>query len=213
MHHFFKNHLASSLTLLALCFSGPMGLHNAQAQGAAAGGAPAHANASGVPEKTTDGTWDGLKPNQQAILAPLENDWDYLNPESRKRWIQVANLYPKMSEQEQQRLQSRMTSWSNLSQKDRRLARENYLASLKFPADKKVEAWSAYQKLSEEQKKKLAKLEASKKKPNAVSSPTLVQHPMTQQSDIVIKPSRTPANPSAGSPEASGDNPANSNPY
>jgi len=212
MHHFFKNHLASSLTLLALCFSGPMGLANVQAQGAAAGGAPAHAKASGVPEKTADGTWDGLKPNQQAILAPLESDWDYLNPESRKRWIQVANLYPKMSEQEQQRLQSRMTSWSNLSQKDRRLARENYLASLKFPADKKVEAWSAYQKLSEEQKKKLAKLEEKKKKPNAVTSPTLIQHPVTQKSDIVIKAPRTPVNSGTNSSEASGESSSNPNP-
>jgi len=213
MPHFSKNHLASSITLLAIVFSGPLTLSHAQAQGTGAGGAPAHAKATGVPEKTADGTWDGLKPNQQAILAPLESDWDYLNPESRKRWIQVANLYPKMSEQEQQRLQSRMASWSNLSQKDRRLARENYLASLKFPADKKAEAWSAYQKLSEEQKKKLAKLEESKKKPNAVSSPTLVQHPITQKSDIVIKAPRTPANPSSGSSEASGESSSNSNPY
>ena len=211
MPHFFKNHLASSITLVAIVFSGPLALSHAQAQGAVAGGA--HAKATGVPEKIADGTWDGLKPNQQAILAPLESDWDYLNPESRKRWIQVANLYPKMSEQEQQRLQSRMASWSNLSQKDRRIARENYLASLKFPADKKAEAWSAYQKLSEEQKKKLAKLEESKKKPNAVSSPTLVQHPITQKSDIVIKAPRTPANPGSGSSEASGESSSNSNPY
>uniref|UniRef100_B1XUI5 Transmembrane protein n=1 Tax=Polynucleobacter necessarius subsp. necessarius (strain STIR1) TaxID=452638 RepID=B1XUI5_POLNS len=84
-------------------------------------------------------------------------------PDSRKKWMQVANIYPKMSAQDQDRLQSRMTSWSNLSQKEQRLARENYLASLKFPAEKKAEAWTAYQKLSDEQKKKLADLEAKKK--------------------------------------------------
>ncbi|WP_197713097.1 DUF3106 domain-containing protein [Polynucleobacter necessarius] len=73
--------------------------------------------------------------------------------------------------QDQERLQSRMTGWSNLSQKDHRIARENYLSSLKFPAEKKAEAWSAYQKLSDEQKKKLAKMEV-KKKPNAI----MLQH-------------------------------------
>ena len=79
-----------------------------------------------------------------------------------------------------------MTIWSNLSQKDRRLARENYLASLKFPAEKKAEAWSAYQKLSDEQKKKLAEKE-TKKKPNAINAPTLQQH--------VIKQDTTPPPP------------------
>ena len=212
MPHSLKNHLASSLVLLALCFLGPVGLSSAQAQSTGAAGG-AHAKATGVPEKTPDGTWDSLKPSQQAILAPLEEDWDYLTPESRKRWIQVSNLYPKMSESEQQRLQSRMKSWSNLSQKDRRIARENYLASLKFPADKKAEAWSAYQKLSEEQKKKLAKLEEGKKKPNAVSSPTLTQHPVTQKSDIVIKAPHNPPSTSTTPAESNSESSSNSNPY
>lgn len=145
-------------------------------------------------EKKPDGSWEGLKPEQQKILAPLESDWDYMLPESRKKWMQVANLYPKMSAVDQQRLQSRMTSWSNLSQKDRRLARENYLSSLKFPAEKKAEAWSAYQKLSDEQKKKLAQTETNKKKPTAVNAPTLQQHSVMQ------KPNLTPTPPASNTP-------------
>jgi hypothetical protein len=144
----------------------------------------AHGKTTGIPEKKPDGTWESLKPEQQKILAPLESDWDYMLPESRKKWMQVANLHPKMSEVDQQRLQSRMTGWSNLSQKDRRLAREKYLSSLKFPAEKKAEAWSAYQKLSDEQKKKLAQAEVNKKKPTAVSAPTLQQHPIAQKSNL-----------------------------
>ncbi len=139
----------------------------------------AHSKTSAVPPKAPDGTWDGLSDAQQKILAPLEDDWNYMSPDIRKKWIYVANIYPKMSTQDQERLQSRMASWSKLSLKDRRLARENYLASLKFPVEKKVEAWSAYQKLSAEQKKKLAEMEA-KKKPNAISAPTLQQHPIKQ---------------------------------
>ncbi|CAM3829736.1 DUF3106 domain-containing protein [Polynucleobacter antarcticus] len=161
----------------------------------------AHGKTTGIPEKKPDGTWEGLRPAQQKILAPLEEDWDYMLPDSRKKWIQVANLYPKMSEVDQQRLQSRMTSWSNLSQKNRRLARENYLSSLKFPAEKKSEAWSAYQKLSDEQKKKLAQTEASKKKPTAMNAPTLQQHSIPKKTSLTAPPTAA-SSPSAESPNA-----------
>ena len=114
-------------------------------------------------------------------------------PESRKKWVQVANLYPKMNEQDQARLQSRMVGWSSLSQKDRRVARENYLSSLKFPAEKKAEAWSAYQKLSDEEKKKLAKAEENKKKPTAASAPTLQQHPIKQKPALTLSAPESPA--------------------
>lgn len=162
--------------------------------------------AATVPEKKPDGTWESLSPRQQMILTPLEDDWDYMQPDIRKKWIQIANLYPKMSEADQQRLQSRMNSWSKLSQKDRRLARENYLSSLKFPSEKKAEAWSAYQKLSDEQKKKLADAEMKKKKPTAASAPTLQQHPIIQQSNLA------PTLPSAAPPPAAANSEANATP-
>ena len=118
-----------------------------------------------------------------------------MSPDSRKKWIQVSNIYPKMSQQDQERLQSRMASWSNLSQKDRRLARDNYLSSLKFPAEKKAEAWNAYQKLSDDQKKKLAESEA-KKKPTVVSAPTLQQHPIRQTPTLTTSTPTESAAPS-----------------
>lgn len=157
-------------------------------------GAVTQSTASGIPEKKPDGTWESLSPRQQMILTPLESDWDYMKPEIRKKWIQIANLYPKMSDADQQRLQSRMNSWSKLSQKDRRLARENYLSSLKFPSEKKAEAWNAYQQLSDEQKKKLANAEVKRKKPSAMNAPTLQQHPIIQKSNLApTLPSPTPA--------------------
>jgi len=168
----------------------------------------AHGKATAIPEKKPDGTWESLKPAQQQILAPLESDWDYMLPDSRKKWTQVANIYPKMSEQDQQRLQSRMASWSKLSQKERRIARENYLSSLKFPAEKKAEAWSAYQKLSDEQKKKLAEVEA-KKKPNAINAPTLQHHAINQKSTPpppAPKPRSLPIDSTPSAPESSVSN-------
>ena len=179
-----KPFLASACLALAL---GPISVSASNAQ-TASNTSSTQSKPSTTPEKKPDGTWEGLKPSQQKILAPLESDWDYMSPDSRKKWIQVSNIYPKMSTQDQERLQSRMASWSNLSQKDRRLARDNYLSSLKFPAEKKAEAWNAYQKLSDDQKNKLAESEV-KKKPTAANAPTLQQHPIKQN------PTLTPSAP------------------
>ncbi len=190
-----------ALAMSALSF----GIMPVQAQTAPSA---AHGKASAIPEKKPDGTWESLKPAQQQILAPLESDWDYMLPDSRKKWTQVANIYPKMSEQDQQRLQSRMTSWSNLSQIERRIARENYLSSLKFPAEKKAEAWTAYQKLSDEQKKKLADTQ-TKKKPTAINAPTLQQHainPNTTPLPPAPKPRSIPVEDSAPAAESATPN-------
>jgi hypothetical protein len=196
--------VASTFVALAIC---AFGIHAPTALAQAPSSA-AHGKAPAIPEKKPDGTWEGLKPAQQQILAPLESDWDYMLPDSRKKWIQVANIYPKMSPQDQQRLQSRMSSWSNLSQKERRLARENYLSSLKFPPEKKAEAWTAYQKLSDEQKKKLAETQ-TKKKPNAINAPTLQQHAINSNSTPpppAPNPRSIPAEPSGSAPESNAPN-------
>ena len=192
-----KSLIASVCTaIIALCPS----VASAQATPSAA-----HGKATAIPEKKSDGTWESLKPAQQKILAPLESDWDYMQLDSRKKWTQVANIYPKMSPQDQERLQSRMTSWSNLSQKERRIARENYLSSLKFPAEKKAEAWTAYQKLSDEQKKKLAETEV-KKKPGATSAPTLQQHLTVTKTSLPAPESVAPAAPAAPAENAQPSN-------
>jgi len=95
--------LSASFFALIISFSS-LGVSTAQAQSAS----PAHGKSTGTPEKKSDGSWESLKPAQQQILSPLEDDWDYMLPESRKKWIQVSNIYPKMNEQDQMRLQSRM---------------------------------------------------------------------------------------------------------
>ena len=150
-------------SLLAIC---PVNEVAAQAKQPAPASTPKHS-----------GNWDDLSVVQQKILAPLEEDWSYLSKERRQKWIQVANLYPKMKRADQERLQSRMNEWSKLSQKDRRIARDNYLSSLRFPAEEKASAWQAYQQLSPEDKKKLAAKEDNKKKPTAASAPTLQNRP------------------------------------
>ena len=123
---------------------------------------PAHAQA-----------WQQLNDQQRLVLAPLEEDWTSLTKARQKKWLEVANRYPNMSDAEKSTLQSRMTEWAKLSTAERQIARDNYLRTIKISPEKKAAAWESYQQLSDEDKKKLADKKASTSKPTTVTSPTL----------------------------------------
>jgi hypothetical protein len=126
--------------------------------------APAAANANARP------TWDELTPVQQRILAPLAGEWNSFPELNRRKWLQIAERYPKFSPAEQARLQTRMSEWVKMTPQQRRVARENYQITRSLPAKKKAEAWDEYQQLPEEQKKKLAAAEKVPRRPGAVSA-------------------------------------------
>lgn len=117
--------------------------------------------------------WSELDEEQRIVLAPLEEDWSSLNATRQKKWVEVANHYPSMSEAEQNILQSRMSQWAELSNKQRQKARDNYLRTLKISPEQKAAAWESYQQLSDEDKKLLAEKRAQTSKPTTVTSPTL----------------------------------------
>lgn len=77
--------------------------------------------------------WSELSPKQQAVLAPLAADWETLDTTRRKKWVTIANRYPKMKPDEQARLQPRMQDWAALTPAQRRVARENYKALRQIP--------------------------------------------------------------------------------
>ena len=67
-------------------------------------------------------TWSDLTPAQQQVLGPLKPDWDKLDVVRRKKWVGVADRFPKMKLEEQKRLQQRMKDWAQLSPEQRRAA-------------------------------------------------------------------------------------------
>jgi hypothetical protein len=77
--------------------------------------------------------WSELSPKQQAVLAPIASEWDKLDTTRRKKWVTIANRYPKMTPDEQQRLQARMQDWVSLTPAQRRVARENYQSLKQLP--------------------------------------------------------------------------------
>lgn len=109
-----------------------------------------------VARSATHPLWRELAPGQQQALAPLAAHWDTLNEPQKRKWIALSANFPKMSGEEQAKLHSRMTEWVALSPQQRSIARLNYGATQKIPADDKKAKWEAYQALSPEEKKKLA---------------------------------------------------------
>jgi hypothetical protein len=89
-----------------------------------------------------------LKPAQQQVLAPLQEQWQELDTPRRKKWIKVADSFPKMKPAEQERLQTRMKDWAKLTPEQRRVAREKYLKIKKMPPEKREQIkaqWQQYQ--------------------------------------------------------------------
>jgi hypothetical protein len=140
----------------------------------AAANAPGGASASlaaatpAAPDSPT--SWSHLTEAQRVALAPFEKQWDSFSDERKQKWLKIASRFHRMSPEAQEKLHKRMEEWVRLTPDERKVARENYQVSKQVPLEKRKEAWDAYQKLSEEQKKKLAASEHNRR-PNVVSAP------------------------------------------
>lgn len=108
-------------------------------------------------------TWTELTAQQQQTLAPLAAEWHELGQIRKKKWLEIADRYAKMPPAEQERLQTRMREWVQLTPEQRRIARESYTRAKKLDAEQKSAKWDQYQSLPEEEKQKLAS-KAEKKK-------------------------------------------------
>lgn len=122
------------------------------------------------PQPSVHPNWAELPVVQQRILAPLAPEWNGMPELARKKWLQIAQAYPKYSPAQQQRLQTRMADWVKLTPEQRHRARENFQTTKSVPVQKKSEAWQSYQMLTDEQKKALAAAAKAQKHPSAVTA-------------------------------------------
>lgn len=102
-------------------------------------------------------TWRELSPAQQQALAPLATHWDRLSEERRRKWLVISKNFATLSPAEQVKLHRRMNEWIALSQQQRIQARQNFSEIKKLSPEQRAAEWEAYQALSVEQKRKLAK--------------------------------------------------------
>ena len=99
--------------------------------------------------------WSLLSTQQKIILAPLVGDWDQMENIRRKKWLGIAERFPKMTPEEQARVQERMREWAALTPAQRAKVRDSYKEFNQLDADKKLavkKKWEAYSSLSEEEK-------------------------------------------------------------
>jgi hypothetical protein len=137
----------------------------ALAQTVAASKASSSASAARSPVAAASSSkpgWQDLTPVQQVSLKPLAANWNTLGVSQKRKWIALAQNYPKLAPTEQLKLHSRMTEWVSLSQQQRAQARLNFAQAKQFSPDEKAATWKAYQELSPEEKQKLATSAVSK---------------------------------------------------
>ena len=89
---------------------------------------------------------------------PLSKDWDGLESYRRKKWLGIAQRYPQMPPEQQQRVSARMKAWAALTPQERNLAREKFKKLNKAAPEQRAarrEKWEQYRALPEPEKKKL----------------------------------------------------------
>lgn len=112
-----------------------------------------------------DPAWQQLPAEQQQILAPIRGEWDSFDAVRKRKWIGIAQRYPRLSADEQARLQRRMQEWAALSPEARRAARDRYREFEQLPVDERqalIEKWEEYKRAREEAAAAAAAEEAAK---------------------------------------------------
>lgn len=183
-----KNLLAACILTVPLATS----IHAAPTEGTASIVSNIAINtAKPVAISTTKPSWIELTPAQQQALAPLSTDWDKFDVARKKKWLEIGNKFPKMTPDEQQRVQERMREWIKLTPEQRHLVRENYARAKKLNPAQKTTQWQNYQQLPEEQKRKLANEAAAKKR--VANLPTSPQNMGKAIHSAKSKPSVAPS--------------------
>lgn len=102
--------------------------------------------------------WSQLNPQQRDILAPLSSDWDKMENIRRKKWLGIADRYPAMKTDEQQRMKDRMREWAALTPEQRTKIRNSYKDFKQLPPEQKQvvrQKWDAYSNLPQEQQTRI----------------------------------------------------------
>ena len=141
-------------------------------------------------------SWEQLSPMQKDALGPLQTEWAHFDADRKRKWLNIASRYPAMSLPQRATLHHRMTEWVHMTPQQRRLARENFLATGKAPLDTRKEAWERYQKLPEARKHELAR--EAKSPPHAPGHVGRYESEQRVRQQAARLRSATSASPQAG---------------
>lgn len=115
---------------------------------------PDAATHAGATERSS--AWTSLTPAQRTTLAPLERDWHNIDALRQRKWLEIAMRFPRLSAEEQQRVQERMTEWARMTPEERGRARVQFQEVRQISPQQRQAGWEAYQALPPEEKRELA---------------------------------------------------------
>ena len=124
--------------------------------------------------------WQQLTAQQKQLLAELAPQWDQQTDRLRNGLIKVANKYPKMKPDEQERVRGRITRWANFTPEQRDAARAHFQNIKKQPPEKQKEV-----------KRKWEKYKAQQQMPVSAVTPTSAletKNPTTTTPSVPAKP-------------------------
>lgn len=101
-------------------------------------------------------SWEALDDDQRTVLAPLEEQWNWLTTQQKSRWTMIADSFDDFSPEEQLRIAEHMKEWAKFSLSDQSQARLNYSNISSLSAEEKRKLWEDYQALSARERKRLA---------------------------------------------------------
>ncbi|OYQ41043.1 hypothetical protein CHU94_07985 [Rhodoferax sp. TH121] len=123
--------------------------------------------------------WQDLSAVQRQSLKPLEATWSTLNDGHKRKWIALAHNYPQLAPAEQVKMHNRMAEWAALKPRAREMARLNFAEAKKVAPAERASNWEAYQALSPEEKKNLAKKTPGKPAGAAISAKPVPPNKLT----------------------------------
>ena len=154
--------LAGALLIAASAVAGAQPLSGASAPAATASAAPATAaplttsrNAALLPSAASP-AWVALTPAQRAALKPLEREWGAIDGNRRQKWLEIAGRMPRMSADDQARVQARMIEWAAMTPQQRAQVRLLFQEAKQVAPQNRKESWDAYQALPSDERQRLA---------------------------------------------------------
>ena len=140
--------------------------------------------------------WRELSNAQRQILMPLRDRWESMGALTKRRWLVLADRYPKMDDGERTKLVTRMHTWAGLSAQQRNQARLNFESAKRLSPSELQTKWDEYQALSEAEKQRLAE-QAKKTKATAAkkSKRRLARMPAPKTEVVSPSPAATTSTP------------------
>lgn len=124
------------------------------------------------PERAYGQSFAELSPAERSILSPLAGEWDAMSAARKKKWRELAERYPRLTDEEKQRLTARMQGWARMSPEDRRAARDQFRAmqgadALRPEAREQLkQQWQRYRDLPPEERSRLLAQHGMTAQPN-----------------------------------------------